>query len=97
MVGIKLSYLSKREQTGLLSLDQIMNEDATSSSTKTVREILEDKHPAYEDAILSMPNEHSPSNDFHPILFDSIIADDIRTFALHTEGAAGPSGLDVMN
>ena len=100
-VRAALRYLSKREQTGLLSLDQIMTEDPTSSSTKTVREILEGKHPdanlAYTDAILSMPDEDTPSNISHLILFDSITADDIRTSALHTEGAAGPSGLDAMN
>ena len=100
-VRAALRYLSKREHTGLLSLDQIMTEDPTSSSRKTVREILEDKHPdanpANADAILSAPNEELPSNDFHPILFDSITAEDIRTSALHTEGAAGPSGLDAMN
>ena len=96
-----LRCLSNREQTGLFSLDQIITKDATSSSTKTVREILESKHPdanpPYVDAILSMLNEDSPSNDFHPILFDSITEDDIRASALHTEGVASPSGLDVMN
>ena len=63
-VRATLRYLSKREQTGLLSLDRIMTEDPTSSSTKTVREILEGKHtdanPAYTDAILSMPDEDTP-------------------------------------
>ena len=44
-----------------------------------------------------MPNEDSPNNDFHPILFDSLTADDIRTSALCTEGAAGLSGSDAMN
>ena len=39
-----LQYLSKRQQTGLLSLNHIMTEDPTFSSRKTVREILKDKH-----------------------------------------------------
>ncbi|MDA8002156.1 MAG: reverse transcriptase domain-containing protein, partial [Alphaproteobacteria bacterium] len=100
-VKAALRYLSKRQHTGLLRLDQLMTEDTTSSSTKTVREILEDKHPdaapASADAILSMPNEELRSNKFHPILFDSITAEDIRASALRTEGAAGPSGLDAMS
>ncbi len=66
-----------------------MTEDPTTSSTKIVREILEEKHPdanpTYADAILSMPDEDTPSNVSHPILFDSITADDIRTSALHTK------------
>ena len=78
-----------------------MTEDTTSSSIKTVREILEDKYPdaipASADAILSNPNEELRSNKFHPILFDSITAEDIRASALRTEGATGPSGLDAMS
>lgn len=77
-----------------------MTEDPTSSSRKP-SEILEDKHPhanpVYADVVLSMPNEDSPINDFHTILFDSLTADDIRTSASCTKGAAGLSGSDAMN
>ena len=41
-----------------------------------------------------------PSSDIperpHLLIFQDISSDDIRQAALHTEGLAGPSGLDVM-
>ena len=36
------------------------------------------------------------SVDFHPILFDNITAEIIRNSALHTAGAAGPSGVNAL-
>ena len=34
--------------------------------------------------------------DVHPVLFESLDADVIRSAELHTSGAAGPSGLDAL-
>ena len=57
---------------------------------------LEDKHPdpkpAHPEALLG-----DAVDSFHPVIFESITADSIRTAALHTQGAAGPSGLDAIN
>ena len=80
----------------LLRLDQVIGGDS-STAKRTVREILEEKHPnaspSNADAILC----DDPTNDvFHPILFDSITAEVIRVFALHVEGSAGPSWVDAM-
>ena len=92
-VRAALRLLTKKTQSGPLSLDEIVDD----RSGRTVREILEEKHPdaspGQPEAILS--NELT-CDDFHPVLFDSITAEVIRSSALHTEGAAGPSGVDAM-
>ena len=61
---------------------------------KTVRDILLKKHPAGEDLqpiVLSEPTERS----VHPVIFEEISGVSILEAALHTEGSAGPSGLDA--
>ena len=35
--------------------------------------------------------------DFHPAIFENITGEVIRAAALHTQGAAGPSGLDALS
>ena len=35
-------------------------------------------------------------NESHPVIFDHIIVPLIRSIALRTEGAAGPSGIDAQ-
>ena len=77
-----------------MSFDGVVSD----GSGRTVRDILEDKHPVSEpphtDVIL---NEDLNNTDFHPILFDSITVEVIRNSALHTEGSAGPSGVDAFS
>ena len=46
--------------------------------------------PASPDSTL-----HGPPPEIHPVVFDSIDARLIRSTALRTSGAAGPSGLDA--
>ena len=93
-VRAALRLLTKQMESGPLCLDEVTED----GSGKTVRETLEEKHPeanpVQPEAIL---NENLTSEDFHPIIFDSITAEVIRNSALHTEGAAGPSGLDAMS
>ena len=97
-VRAALRLLVKDGRTGLLKLDQVIGA-AEGSTGKTVKEILEEKHPdanqAYGDAILSR-SDNELHDDFHPILFESIDAEVIRNSALRTQGAAGPSGADAM-
>ena len=97
-VRAALRLLVKDGRTGLLKLDQVIGA-AEGSTGKTVKEILEEKHPdanqAYGDAILSR-SDNELHDDFHPILFESIDAEVIRNSALCTQGAAGPSGADAM-
>ena len=89
-----LQLLTKETRSGALSLDEVISD----GSGKTVRDILEDKHPdpvpAHADAIL---NEDMTNADFYPIIFDSITAKAIRNFAPHTNGSAGPSGVDAVS
>ena len=57
-----------------------------------MRDILADKHsPGQPDTIIS----DYPA-DVHPVLFGSLDAAMIRSAALHTNGSAGPSGLDAL-
>ena len=84
-------------RSGLLQLDQVIGGDSSTAS-RTIREVLEEKHsnasPPHADAIL----RDDPTNDvFHPILFDSITAEVIRVSAIHVEGSVGPSGVDAMS
>ena len=98
-VRAALRLLAKDGQTGLLKLDQVIGA-AEGSTGKTVKEILEEKHPdanqAYGDTILSRSNNELHRDDFHPILFESIDAEVIRNSALRTQGAAEPSGAGAM-
>lgn len=84
-----LRLLSEDSRGGVLRLDDSID------GQRTVREILSDKHPPpqpiHPDSIIS----DSPS-DVHPVLFESIDASLIRSTALRTSGAAGPSGLDAL-
>ena len=88
-----LKLLSDDSGTGLLSL----NETVDGVSGKTVREVLEDKHPdprpVHPDVIVTDIDD----DGFHPTIFDNITAESIRVASLHTQGAAGPSGLDALN
>ena len=73
----------------MLHLDQHTNSDST-----TVREILVSKHPPSKP---TSPDStlHGPPSEIHPVVFDSIDARLIRSTALRTSSAAGPSGLDA--
>ena len=58
---------------------------------KTVLDILKEKHPQ------ARGSNHSPTHSVqpHPIIYEQITASTIKTAALRTKGAAGPSGLDA--
>ena len=63
----------------------------------SVREILEDKHPEATTAASStlLDNEDTPE-PVNPILFYGLSPETILQSALHTQGSAGPSGLDAQ-
>ena len=86
-----LDLLANSGRGGLLHLDQPANSDSDST---TVREVLVSKHQPSQPA---SPNStlHGPPPEIHPVVFDSIDARLIRSTALRTSGAAGPSGLDA--
>ena len=49
--------------------------------------------PIHSSAFLSYPTSKLPS---HPVIFDSLDGASIQSAALHTNGSAGPSGLDAL-
>ena len=66
-----------------------MNPD---NPSETVRDILLKKHP-FKEASLVNPN--TPVTDPHPIIFERIDSQLIRSTVLKMNGAAGPLGLDT--
>ena len=85
-----LDLLSQAQKGGVLHL----NDDPNNPVFPTVRDILKSKHPRgqYAHAECIIP---STTQDVHPVVFDSIDANAIRSTALQTTGSAGPSGLDA--
>lgn len=92
-VRAALKLLSSNSDAGLLRLDETVDD----SSGETVRDVLEDKHPDPQPIHPEVLLGDADNDSFHPIVFDNITAESIRTAALHTQGAAGPSGLDALS
>ena len=89
-VKTALRMVSKEKSAGVLSLNDII--DGT-----TVADILVKKHPppqsASPDALLP---SSSPSIQIHPIFFEQISGELIRSTALCIRGSAGLSGIDAF-
>ena len=85
-----LDLLSQAQKGGVLHLND--PSDPNNPDSPTVREVLKSKHPQgqYAHAECIIP---STPPDVHPVVFDSIDANAIRSTALQTTGSAGPSGL----
>ena len=87
-----LELLSNAQKGGVLHLHDLI--DPKDPTSPTVRDVLAEKHPppqpATNDCILQEETE-TP----HPIIFESLDANVIRSAALKVTGAAGPSGLDA--
>ena len=89
-----LRYLCKQTSGGVLKLDDLIptttSNEPVMQSTRNVKE----KHPTCKDPpVSSLPaGDLTPVN---PIIFEGLDADMIKQIALHTNGAAGPSGLDA--
>ena len=65
-------------------------------TNRTVKDVLIDKHPSGQPAHPESMIKDDPP-EVHPVLFESIDASMIRSAALRTTGAAGPSGLDAAS
>ena len=89
-VHAALCMLSDHCPTSVFDLDNKIDGVA-------VREILKSKHPQAQRA---SPSTLLPCNDSelvsHPVLFERITGDFIRSIALQVQGAAGPSAVDAM-
>lgn len=85
-----------REATRLLSGEsgRVLPLDRDVDESTTVRDILRDKHPNGEPLKFSAiaPSEE---NSFHPVIFEQITGASILNASLHTDGSAGPSGMDA--
>ena len=88
-----LQLLSNKGKGGLLRLGNTT--DADDPYSLTVKEVLKEKHPpAAPSTPGSLINGIPP--DLHPVIFDSIDSSLIRSCALITRGAGGPSSLDAL-
>ncbi len=79
-------------------LDPKDNIPTNNSKTQLVLEALKSKHPQSQLAsAAAVQSEDEEATDVHPVIFlDRINATAIiRTAALHTTGAAGPSEIDA--
>ena len=85
-----LSYLSRDQTGGILGLDDIIPQ----SQGLSTRDILRDKHPPGKPAC---PESLLPdcAENVNPIIYSDLDAECILQAALHTQGAAGLSGLDA--
>ncbi len=90
-VKAALRLLDNQNNGGPLSLDTPNHYNGT---LVTVREALFDKHPpgqpAHPETLL---NPTIPPEEPHPILFEQLDEDLIRSTALRINGSAGPSGV----
>ena len=89
-----LRLLSKDNRGSALRLSDIV--PSPECAHASVLDILKSKHPSggspTEDSIVD--GAHNPPA-VHPVIFDSIQGLTIRSAALRTSGAAGPSGIDA--
>ena len=93
-----LRYLSRKTTGGVLKLDELIPVTTSTGDTglRSTYDILCEKHPAGKPPSLECLLSPSPDvSSVHTILFDNLNADSILQAALHTQGSAGPSGLDA--
>lgn len=98
-VNAALRLLSRDENGGILSLGDLIPMGIGQNGEimqQTTRDILLEKHPkgkpAPDDALL---DTQSINQCHDPIIFEQITGEAIRQAAMHTHGAAGPSGVDA--
>ena len=90
-----LRLLSTKEKGTPLNIQSVVS---SSNPPHTVLQELQTKHPsghaAFPEALLTSAPSPPPS---HPVIFDQLQGSTIRSAALKTNGAAGPSGLDASS
>lgn len=89
-----LRLIAEESSGGILHVGDVV--PSGSPTPQTVLDVLKSKHPSRQqlnpDSIIHSPILPEP---VHPVLYDRIDASAIRSAALHTEGAGGPSGVDA--
>ena len=88
-----IRLLTQQGKGGALRLDDCVDPN---NAQRTVKDILIDKHPPGQPVQPDIITKEIPQ-DIHPVLFESLDAIKIKSAALHTSGAAGPSGLDALS
>ena len=88
-----LRPISDMNKGDVLHLDDTIN--LQNAPPMKVRELLEEKHPPNQPAHRETLIQSEAPPPVHPIIFEALNASTIRTAALHTQGSAGPSGLDA--
>ena len=87
-----LELLKGNERGGTLNLDDLI--PSGSGNLKYVKDVLLEKHPPgqppHPDSLIQYVIPPT-----HPVIFNSIDSNLIRTATLRTSGSAGPSGLDA--
>ena len=93
-----LHFLSRKTNGGVLQLDELIPDKSDQGETvmRTVHDVLKDKHPpgTPPSPYTLLDNDDNPES-VNPILFDGN-PNSILQSALHTQGSAGPSGLDAQ-
>ena len=87
-----LDLLSNNGKGGMLHIDHVLESGADAGLS--VKDVLKAKHPVGQSASPADVPPGTPPQP-HPIIFDRMDAALIRSIALRTTGAAGPSGLDA--
>jgi len=88
-----LDLLSNGEKKGIIHLDD--PSDPKTPGSLLVRNVLTgSKHPASQGAHANCILPDVPA-DVHPVVFESINANAIRSAVLRITGSAGPSGIDA--
>ena len=93
-VSAALDLLKQKGKGGVFHTGDLTNQDDPSSPT--VLDILKSKHPPPQPATTdALTHDSLDPPEVHPVIYDNIDAKPIRTAALNTRGATGPSGLDA--
>ena len=87
-----MDILCNSDKGGVLHLSDHI--DPNDLESPTVKDELFKKHPTGQSANTNCIVQSAPL-DAHPVIFEAIDATVIRSAALHTTGAAGPSGIDA--
>ena len=93
-VRAALRMLTNKSKGGPLPIDTRMSTHLDQPITTVCDKLLKKPppgQPAYPDAFMSST---TPRPVTHPVVFDCLDGASIRIAALHTNGSAGPSGID---
>ena len=86
-----IRFLSDNHGGGVLDITSVIDRENNS----TVLDVLKEKHPpARSVAVAALVTTDLPA-DPHPVYFERLTGSLVRSAALRTQGAAGPSGIDA--